>query len=270
MAPLGDLDAYLARIGVARPASFADVHRAHATVLPFENFDPYAGVTPSLELGRLEQKMVAARRGGYCFEHNLLFKGALEALGVGEVSPMLARVRAGAGGEPGPLNHLLLSVVAEGRTWVADVGFGGAGLLEPLLFETGRETEQSGWRYQLVEDGREVVLQTFQDGAWADLYGFVPEPVEFADIEVANWYTATHPDSIFVTTVFAGARRPERCLTVFVSDTATLIERTHEGSSAATLPFDEVPAFFAERIGLTVALGADRRLHIAESLGAGT
>ena len=33
-----------------------------------------------------------ARRGGYCFEHNLLFAGALQELGF-EVEPMLARVR---------------------------------------------------------------------------------------------------------------------------------------------------------------------------------
>jgi N-hydroxyarylamine O-acetyltransferase len=46
----------------------------------------------------LERKLVAQRRGGYCFEQNLLLKAALEALGA-EVDLFLARVRLGA--EPG-------------------------------------------------------------------------------------------------------------------------------------------------------------------------
>ena len=41
-------------------------------------------------------------RGGYCFEHNLLFKAALESLGGMEVTPMLARVRLGPEGSPPP------------------------------------------------------------------------------------------------------------------------------------------------------------------------
>jgi N-hydroxyarylamine O-acetyltransferase len=216
----------------------------------------------SLDPAHLEHKMVASRRGGYCFEQNLLFGSALEALGVDDVVPMLARVRAGGDGEPGPLNHLLLRVVTEGRAWIADVGFGGAGLLEPVPFAPG-ESVQSGWRYRVIEEGRELVLQTFQDGAWADLYGFVPEPVPMTDIEVANWYTATHPASIFVTGIFAGARREDRCTSLLVNETATVIERTREGSSAAPVAMADVPGVFAARLGLDgVFVGPDNRLDL--------
>ena len=48
-------------------------------------------------------------------------------------------------------------------------------LLDPVPFEVGVEVDQSGWRYRLVEDGPELVLQTFQGDAWVDMYGFVPE-----------------------------------------------------------------------------------------------
>ena len=263
VAPLASPEAYLERIGLdarARPG-LAELHRAHATTIPFENFDPYAGRPVSLRLADLEDKMVARRRGGYCFEHNLLLAGALETLGGGTVEPMLARVRLGPEGQPRPLNHLLLRVTdRDGSIWLADVGFGGGGLLNPVPFATGNETDQAGWRYRLVEDGPELVLQVFQDGGWTDMYGFVPEPAELIDIEVHNWYTATHPESSFVTGVMAGFRSPDRCLSVFVSGQAMVVERPVGGASCITeVPLDDVPALLAERLGIPgVALDGDR------------
>ena len=86
--------------------------------------------------------------------------------------------------------------------------------------------EQSGWAYRLVEDGPELVLQSLTDGRWTDLYGFVPEPARSIDIEVNNWYTATHPASSFVTGIMTGLRLPDRCLSLFVSDRPVLVERS--------------------------------------------
>ena len=244
------LAAYLARIGAESPASVGIVHRAHATTIPFENFDSYSGTVPSLDTVSLENKMVGLERGGYCFEQNLLLKVALEALGADEVVPMLARVRLGANGEPRPLNHLLLRVRADGATWLADVGFGGGGLLEPVPFEIDHVCEQSGWKYRLIRDEKEIVLQAWQDDAWTDFYGFVPEPVDMVDIEVSNWFTATHPSSPFVTGIFAGARKVDRCVSLLASDTAVLIERTLDGSTATPVPLDKVASLFRTRLGL--------------------
>ena len=67
-----DLDAYLARIGLHGRPSVAEVHRAHVTSIPFENLDPYCGIPVSLAVEDLERKLVSKRRGGYCFEQNLL------------------------------------------------------------------------------------------------------------------------------------------------------------------------------------------------------
>jgi N-hydroxyarylamine O-acetyltransferase len=262
MAPLADLGGYLERIGLAPTASFAEIHRAHATSIPFENFEPYSGRPVPLDAAALEDKLVTRRRGGYCFENNLLLLAALESLGVDEVVPMLARVRIGPPDQPRPLDHLLLRVVDKGTTWLADVGFGGGGLLDAVPFEAGVESVQSGWRYRLVRDGAELVLQVFQDAAWTELYGFVPEPVPAIDIEVSNWFTATHPTSPFVTGIFAGARRPERCLTLYVNEQAILIERpVGEGSSVTEVERTEVPALLADRFDVPgVALGPHGRL----------
>jgi N-hydroxyarylamine O-acetyltransferase len=261
-----DLSSYLDRLGLrAEESSLAAVHRAHATTIVFENFDPSTGRPVVLDVDNLADKMVGRGRGGYCFEHNMLLKAALEKLGLGPVDLMLARVRIGGTGDDRPLDHLLLRVSASGRSWLADVGFGGGGLLDPVPFEVGVETDQSGWLYRLVEDGPELVLQVFQDGAWTDMYGFIPEPVPVIDVEVSNWYTATHPTSSFVTGVFVGRRSPDRCLSLFVYEQAVLVERSVGGASVVTeVARTDLPGLLAERFGIEeVTLSADGRLGLA-------
>jgi N-hydroxyarylamine O-acetyltransferase len=266
--PLQSLNAYLRRIGLRRhrDPGLVDVHRAHATTIPFENFDPYSGKAVSLSPADLEDKMVAHRRGGYCFEHNLLLGAALESLGATVVAPMLARVRLGPESSPRPLNHLLLRVTDSDGIWLADVGFGGGGLLDPLPFELGCETDQAGWCYRLAEDGPEWVVQVFQDGGWTDMYGFVPEPAEPIDIEVNNWYTATHPESPFVTGIMTGLRSAERCVSLFVYGQAVLVERPVGGASSVTeVPLSDVPGLLATRLGISgVALDEAGRLVLSE------
>jgi N-hydroxyarylamine O-acetyltransferase len=204
-----DLEAYLARIGLDGRPGLAELHRAHVTSIPFENLDPRRGVPVSLAPKDLERKLVHKRRGGYCFEQNLLLKAGLEALGA-RVEPLLARVRVGASpGSPRPRTHLVLRVHGEDGDWQADVGFGHGTLLEPIPFGPGGPHEQSGWRFRTVQDGPELVLQAAQNGEWVDLYGFVPEPVPFVDIETSNWFTCTHPRSPFVTGLIVSAQRPD-------------------------------------------------------------
>ena len=202
-----DLAVYLERIGLAmdggadprRTPSLRELHRAHVTAIPFENLDPYRGIPVSVEPGAIAHKLVAQRRGGYCFEQNLLFKTALEALGYA-VSPLLARSRIGSRPVPvRPLTHLVLRVEHENQAWLADVGFGHGTLLEPIPLDPGGTHEQSGWRFRIVADGEQLVLQGVADGEWADTYSFNPEPVPLVDIELGNWYVSTHPESMFVT-----------------------------------------------------------------------
>jgi N-hydroxyarylamine O-acetyltransferase len=248
-----DLDAYLERIGLSGRPSLAEIHRAHATSIPFENLDPHRGVPVSLDPADLQRKLVGERRGGYCFEQNLLLKAALDALGA-EVEPMLARVRFRA--PPGtvrPRGHLVLRVRDGGTSWHADVGFGLGTLLEPIPFGPGIVHAQSGWRFRVVQDEDELVLQT-ADGeeSWVDVYGFAPRPAPFVDLEVSNWYTSTNPRSPFVTGMFVAANHPDGSRTLLTDrEGLVLVDETPSERRSTDLSWQDVPGLLATRFGLS-------------------
>ena len=102
-----------------------------------------------------------------------------------------------------PRTHMLLLVEAEGRRWLADVGFGGEGLLLPVPFGNGEEARHHAWTYRVIEetDAGSWVLQSRRNNAWLDLYAFTLEPQHAVDYEIANHYMSTHPNSRFVQTL---------------------------------------------------------------------
>jgi len=208
-----DLDAYLRRIRYsgelrADSSALAALHLAHASCIPFENLDILLGRPVRLDLESLQAKMVGAERGGYCFEQNLLFAAVLERVGF-SVTPLAARVRYRAR-RVNPRTHMLLLVACGGSSWIADVGFGLEGLLQPLPFGSVQKVRQHGRTYRIVPEGKlHWTLQMQASGAWTDLYTFSLEPQLPADFEMANWYTSTHPDSPFVRTLIVQALSPE-------------------------------------------------------------
>jgi N-hydroxyarylamine O-acetyltransferase len=196
-----DVDAYLARIGYGGPTDATEevlrgLHHAHATSIPFENLDILLDREIRIDLPGIQEKLLLRQRGGYCFEHNLLFAALLERLGF-LVTRLSARVRMG-NARVLPSTHMTVSVSAGGQPWLADVGFGGEGLLEPVPLADGVSSEQGGRGYRLVrETEREWVLRTSRPDGWLDLYSFTLEPRREADYFVANYYTSTHPRSPF-------------------------------------------------------------------------
>lgn len=199
-----DLDAYLNRVdytGDVRPSAenLRALHLAHATHIPFENLDVLLKRPVRLDVRSLQAKLVAACRGGYCFEQNLLFAAALRALGFA-VKPLAARVRLHTT-RILPRTHMLLLVETDGEQWVADVGFGGEGLLWPVPLIRDEPAAQFLWTYRVAGGDGEWTLQSLRQGAWIDLYAFTEVPQVLADFEMANYYVSTHPDSRFVQTL---------------------------------------------------------------------
>jgi N-hydroxyarylamine O-acetyltransferase len=207
-----DLDAYLGRIGYAGPlaptrACLDALHFAHATSIPFENLDILLGRPIGLDLASLQGKLVARRRGGYCFEQNALFAAMLERLGFA-VTRLSARVRYRTE-RVLPRTHMALAVVVGGERVLADVGFGAHGLILPVPFGAP-EAVQFGWSYRIVGDAGSHLLQSQRaGGTWEDLYAFGDAPQLPVDFEPANWYTSTHPASRFTQMLTAQRLAPE-------------------------------------------------------------
>jgi N-hydroxyarylamine O-acetyltransferase len=202
-----DLNAYLARIGLdgapaPSVAALELLHAAHLAHIPFENLDVRLGRPIRLDIESLQRKLVHSRRGGYCFEQNSLFARVLRELGF-TVDAMEARVRPPEATETLPRTHMVLRVEADGRPWLADVGFGGDGPLKPVPLEI-ETVDECGAENRVVTESEDLhVLQVRVPGGWRDLYAFSLEPALAVDLEVANHFTSTHPRSVFVRTLTA-------------------------------------------------------------------
>jgi N-hydroxyarylamine O-acetyltransferase len=198
-----DLDAYFDRIAyqgnrTPRIQTLIDLHLAHAAHVPFENLDVMLKRPIRLDLESLQAKIVQHRRGGYCFEQNLLFTAVLEQLGF-SVDLLQARVRFGTD-RVIPRTHVALAVDVSGERWLADLGFGSFGLLLPIPLVPG-DFQQFSWSYRLARESDKWVLQGPVGGVWQDLYVFDLEPQLPIDFEPPNHYVSTHPNSRFVQTL---------------------------------------------------------------------
>jgi N-hydroxyarylamine O-acetyltransferase len=198
-----DVDAYLRRIGYCgarepeRPVLAALVLR-HAQSIPFENLDAFLGRRVNLEPAVVEHKLVHERRGGWCFEQNLLFGNVLRALGF-EVTDLFGRVLWGRPPDAVTARtHRLLLVRAADHEWLVDVGFGGqmlTGVLD-LRSEAPQETPHEPFRLRRIA-GEERVLESQVLGEWKPLYRFDLQPQLPIDFEAANHQLVHDPSSHF-------------------------------------------------------------------------
>lgn len=238
-----DLPAYLSRIshpGDAAPTldTLRALHRRHPEAIPFENLNPLLGRPVRLDPESLEAKLVRQGRGGYCYEHNLLFRHALDALGF-RVTGLAARVLWNVPeGVVTPRTHMLLRVDLDGETWLADVGFGAVTLTAPLRLEPDTVQQTPHEPYRLLRTGDEYVVQTRLAGDWKPLYRFDLQPQHANDYEVANWFVSTHPRSIFTTGLMAARPDEDRRHTLRNNELTTYTPTAAPTRRTLTTPAD--------------------------------
>ncbi|MDJ0464538.1 arylamine N-acetyltransferase [Streptomyces sp. H27-C3] len=201
-------DAYLRRIGAARPAepdaeALRDLQLRHLRSVPFENLSIHLGEDIVLTEKPLIDKIVTARRGGFCYEMNGAFAALLSSLGFG-VTLIQARV-IGPEGELGiPYDHLVLRVETSDRVasasassgtgpWLADVGFGDHSHHPLALDERGDQRDPRG-TFRIVE-GPDGDLDVFRDGT--PQYRLDMRPRVLADFTAGSWWHRTSPASHF-------------------------------------------------------------------------
>lgn len=212
-----NIDAYFERIsfsGSIAPTltTLEQLHALHPAAIPFENLDPLMGSPVRLELRNLEQKLLFERRGGYCFEQNLLFKAMLEDLGF-TVTGLAARVHWNhPEDEERPLSHMVLKVEINGTDYLADVGFGSATLTAPLRLRAETEQETPHETFRLI--GGEPVwrLQIRIGEAWRSVYSFDLDEPSFEELVTLN--DKIQADSNFRDNVVAARAEKGRRLTL--------------------------------------------------------
>jgi N-hydroxyarylamine O-acetyltransferase len=189
-----DVDAYLKRIGAARPAgpdaaALRELHERHLQTVPFENLDIHLGVPIELDEDALVAKVVGGR-GGFCYELNGAFAALLRELGF-EVSLLSAGVHGPSGLGP-PFDHMALRVDLD-EPWLADVGFG-RHAVHPLRLDSAADQVDPAGTFRLVErDGGD--LDVLRDGQ--PQYRLEPRPRRLADYAPTCWWQQTWPGSHF-------------------------------------------------------------------------
>lgn len=213
----GDLDAYLRRIGfIGEPradrSTLTALVAAHCAAIPFENLDPLLGRAVDLAPQALVDKLVHARRGGYCFEQNGLLRLVLERIGL-EVTGLAARVLwMRAEDEITPRTHMALLVALDSGPVIADVGFGGTGCTGVLDLLDGVAQETPHERFWLLRDGDGWRQEVEISGEWRPTYRFDLTPQLAVDYELANWWTCANPQSHFTFSLVAARALPGRRL----------------------------------------------------------
>jgi len=176
---------------------------AHAHAIAYESLDVMLGRVPRLDVTALQDKMVAQRRGGYCFEQNMLFRAGLRSLGYRVTNLQGRVVRGMAIDAPRPAIHMLLQVELPEGPHLADVGFGNLAPTAPLLLAPHVEQPTPHGTMRFVEVAGELTLQSLLGVHWEHIYRVIPYPRYDAEYEVANWYTATHPDAPYLHNMIA-------------------------------------------------------------------
>jgi N-hydroxyarylamine O-acetyltransferase len=207
-----NLDAYLTRIGYAGPRTrsydtLTGILAAHIAAVPFESFDVLLGRPIRLDPEGLEAKLVTARRGGYCFEHASLMHAALEALGFAPIRHA-SRVLLFEPRHQSVRQHMFLTVLLDGATYVVDPGFGPFACPLPIPID-GTAIPMGAPTHRLARDGDDWFLYVKRDGE--EIQGWTSKmeeeyPVDFV---MMNHYIATHPASFFTHNILASAVIPQ-------------------------------------------------------------
>jgi N-hydroxyarylamine O-acetyltransferase len=206
-------EGYFARIGWSGSRTptldtLAGILRAHMTSIHWENLDVLLGRGVRIDLDSIYDKLVVARRGGYCYEQSTLLAAGLSHIGFNPVAHaarvVYARPRAEAA-----RTHMFLTVTLDVTTYVLDPGYGGYGPLVPMplaadaVFRDGRDV------YRFLRNDREWTLETEIAGVWQPLWISTLEPEPPIDFVMANHYTSTHPQSRFATMLLMRALTPD-------------------------------------------------------------
>ena len=233
-----DLQAYCRRIGYGGPLeptlkTLRALQAHHVAAIPFEAIDVLLDRRIDISPAAVDAKLIAGRRGGYCYEQNGLLKRVLTAIGF-EVDPVVGSVRwqASPGAPPPPRSHMALRVTIDGVPWLVDVGFGSAVPTAPLRIDLRDPQPAGDGRYRVTPLGAGFLVRTEAEGRWLPLYDVSAEPMLESQYELFNWFASTHPSSHFRQQLIVTRATPEARFTLLDAKLTTRrsggeVERQH-------------------------------------------
>jgi len=209
-----DATLYLDRLGFA-PEEVPDpslnwlkqLQYAHVTTIPFENlsitgppFDERNGPGVHLELDTLFEKIVAHRRGGFCYELNGLFGWLLSDLGF-DTDRLAAMVIGDNGDVQPPANHHT-NLVRLDRPYIVDAGLGIPTIRKPIPLDGDPIRDGVGIEWRTAESDRPDTDHLMQfkeapDGDWKDRYYFSTTPRDLSYFRASCDFLQWAPESPF-------------------------------------------------------------------------
>lgn len=205
------LSGYLQRIGFeGEPAPtwqvLRELHQRHVTTIGFENLASVMGQVVPLDIASIYTKLVERKRGGFCFEHNLLLAHVLRAIGFPVTQLAARREWQVPQGAVMPRTHMILKVEAEGKPYIVDGGFGGQTLAQPIHFTMNEPQATPCGENRVIQGDNGLFLMQVKTGdEWRSIYSFDMQVQHLIDYEVSNWFICAHPDSHFRKDLIASA-----------------------------------------------------------------
>ncbi len=257
MADRFDQDAWLRRIGYAGPSeptleTLRSVVAVHSSAISYESIDVLLGRTPRLDLESLQQKMIAGVRGGYCFEQNMLFRGALRSLGFAVTSLQARVVRGLAIDAARPAFHMVLRIDLPEGKFLADVGFGNLAPTVPLALLADVEQETPHEPMRFIAIGDELTLQCRLGQRWEHIYRVVMLPRLDPEYEIVNWFAASHPESPYRSNLIAARPGPRRTRITLFNARLTVRHATGEAERRLLSGKAEYRQVLEEQFGLSL------------------
>ena len=180
-APLPDLGMALERIGLDPNGDYSPsienlrkIMLAHIMTVPYETLDccdykRYVNFAP----GRLFEKFVLERRGGYCFEINGFFMAIIQELGY-DCYPISGRLLFGQN-VYNPMSHRTTVVTIDGVRYLCDVGYGAGCAEGPVEIDNPEIQEILGYHFSIRKHeggqfGDITLVKHLDDGTESDFY----------------------------------------------------------------------------------------------------
>lgn len=198
-----NVSSYLEKLGLYKELPslnyLRQLHKNHQLVIPFETLDIHFRRTITPDIRKIFDKIIPTKRGGFCYELNLLFYHLLIHLGY-ECQLISAQVFNKTDQEYGPeYDHMAILVKMQEDIYLCDVGFGD-GFIFPKKLDLQSLQMDFNRYFKLFKDPDDnyFIKRTSDTQNFEALYQFkiqMREPIEFLDM--IN-FKQSSPESPFV------------------------------------------------------------------------